>query len=217
MKHLKKFVLLLLSCAALSVSAEDDFGGNISVELSKKLGKKIDISLEEEVRLTENMSHFDRSATTVGADFKLIKKYLKGGVAYSALVYNETNYCLLDHRAIASLTGSAYAGNFEFSLRARYQATFLDESYGNSHKVNPKQIVRGKAEVEYDIAKIKLNPYISAEAYYEIAKKDCNRFKYSVGAKKKLNKHNSVSLGFQLDDKLKSNNYYLLLGYGYKF
>lgn len=217
MKSVKKFILLLLSCTALSVSAQDDFGGNISVELSKKLGKKVDLSLEEEVRLTQNMSHFDRSATTLGADFKLIKKYLKGGVAYSALVYNENNYRLLDHRAIASLSGSAYAGNFEFSLRARYQATFLDESYGNSHKVNPKQIIRGKAEVEYDIAKIKLNPYISAEAYYEVAKKDCNRFKYSVGAKKKINKHNSIGLGFQLDDKLKSNNYYVLLGYGYKF
>lgn len=216
MKSLKKYILLLLSCAALTVSA-DDFGGNVSVELSKKLGKKVDISLEEEVRLTQNWSHFDRSATTLGADFKLIKKYLKGGVAYSALVYNETNYRLLDHRAIASLTGTAYAGNFEFSLRARYQATFLDDSYGNSHKVNPKQILRGKAEIEYDVAKIKLNPYISAEAYYEIAKKDCNRFKYSIGAKKKINKHNSVSLGFQMDDKLKTNNYYLLVGYGYKF
>lgn len=216
MKSLKKYILLLLSCAALTVSA-DDFGGNISVELSKKLSKKVDISLEEEVRLTQNMSHFDRSATTLGADFKLLKKYLKAGVAYSALVYNETDYYLLDHRAIASLTGTAYAGNFEFSLRARYQATFLDESYGNSHKVNPKQIVRGKAEIEYDIAKIKLNPYISAEAYYEIAKQDCNRFKYSVGAKKKINKHNSVSVGFQFDDKLKSDNYYVLVGYGYKF
>ncbi len=216
MKGLKKIILLLLSCAALNVSAEDDFGGNISVELSKKLSKKVDLSLEEEVRLTQNMSHFDRSATTLGADFKLLKKYLKGGVAYSALVYNETDYCLLDHRAIASLTGSVNAGNFEFSLRARYQATFLDDSYGNSHKVNPKQIVRGKAEIEYDIASIKLNPYISAEAYYEIAKKDCNRFKYSIGAKKKINKHNSFGVGFQLDDKLKSNNYYLLVGYSYK-
>jgi len=216
MKSLKKYILLLLSCTALSVSA-DDFGGNVSVELSKKLSKKVDISLEEEVRLNQNWGHFDRSATSLGADFKLIKKYLKAGVAYSALVYNETNYCLLDHRAIASLTGSAYAGNFEFSLRARYQATFQDESYGNSHKVNPKQIVRGKAEIEYDVAKIKLSPYISAEAYYEVAKKDCNRFKYSIGAKKKINKHNAVSLGFQMDDKLKTNNYYLLVGYGYKF
>lgn len=216
MKSLKKYILLLLSFAALSVSA-DDFGGNVSVELSKKLSKKVDISLEEEVRLTQNMSHFDRSATTLGADFKLIKKYLKAGVAYSALVYNETNYRLLNHRAIASLTGSANAGNFEFSLRARYQATFQDDSYGNSHKVNPKQILRGKAEIEYDVAKIKLNPYISAEAYYEVAKKDCNRFKYSVGAKKKINKHNAVSLGFQMDDKLTTNNYYLLVGYGYKF
>ncbi len=216
MKSLKKYILLLLSCTALSVSA-DDFGGNVSVELSKKLSKKVDISLVEEVRLNQNWGHFDRSATSLGADFKLIKKYLKAGVAYSALVYNETNYCLLDHRAIASLTGSAYAGNFEFSLRARYQATFQDESYGNSHKVNPKQIVRGKAEIEYDVAKIKLSPYISAEAYYEVAKKDCNRFKYSIGAKKKINKHNAVSLGFQMDDKLKTNNYYLLVGYGYKF
>ena len=190
MKSLKKYILLLLSCTALSVSA-DDFGGNVSVELSKKLSKKVDISLEEEVRLNHNWGHFDRSATSLGADFKLIKKYLKAGVAYSALVYNETNYCLLDHRAIASLTGSAYAGNFEFSLRARYQATFQDESYGNSHKVNPKQIVRGKAEIEYDVAKIKLSPYISVEAYYEVAKKDCNRFKYSIGAKKKINKHNA--------------------------
>lgn len=217
MKSLKKYILLLMSCTAFSVSAENNLGGNISVELSKKLSKKVDISLEEEVRLTQTMSHFDRSATTIGADFKLLKKYLKAGVAYSALVYNETDYCLLDHRAIASLTGSAYAGNFEFSLRARYQATFLDENYGNSHKVNPKQILRGKAEIEYDVAKIKLNPYISAEAYYEFAKNDCNRFKYSIGAKKKINKHNSVSLGFQLDDKLKSDNYYVLLGYGYKF
>lgn len=216
MKNLKKYILLLLSSVALSVSA-DDFGGNISVELSKKLNKKIDVSLEEEVRLTQNMSHFDRSATTVGADFKLIKKYLKAGVAYSALVYNETSYYLLDHRAIASLTGTANAGNFEFSLRARYQATFLDDSYGNSSKVNPKQIIRGKAEVEYEFPTIKLSPYISAEAYYEIAKKDCNRFKYAVGAKKKFNKHNSLGLGFQLDDKLKTNNYYLLLGYSYKF
>ena len=217
MKSLMKYVLLLLSCAAFSVSAEEDFGSNISVELSKKLNKKIDISLEEEVRLNQNMGHFDRLASTLGADFKLIKKHLKGGVAYSALLYNETNYCLLNHRAIATLTGSTNAGNFEFSLRARYQATFQDDSYGNTHKVDPKQIVRGKAEVEYEFTKIKLYPYISAEAYYEIAKKDCNRIKYAVGAKKKINRHNSVALGFLFDDKLKSNNYYLQLGYSYKF
>lgn len=216
MKRFNRFILLLLSLVTISASAQDDFGGNISVELSKKISKRVDISLEEEIRLTQNWSNFDRSATSVGADFKLIKKYLKGGIAYSALVYNETDYCLLDHRAIASLTGTVNAGNFEFSLRGRYQATFLDESFGNSHKVNPKQIVRGKFEVEYDVTKIKLNPYISAEAYYEIAKKDCNRFKYSIGAKKKINKHNSFGLGFQLDDKLKSNNYYLLVGYSYK-
>ena len=76
MKSLMKYILLLLSCAAFSVSAKDDFGSNISVELSKKLNKKIDISLEEEVRLNQNMGHFDRLASTLGADFKLIKKLI---------------------------------------------------------------------------------------------------------------------------------------------
>ena len=83
--------------------------------------------------------------------------------------------------------------------------------------MNPKQIVRGKASVEYEFAKIKLYPYISAEAYYENAKKDCNRVKYAVGAKKKIDRHNSVSAGFLFDDKLKSNIYYVQIGYNYKF
>ncbi|MEE0085594.1 MAG: hypothetical protein UE068_15325, partial [Paludibacteraceae bacterium] len=52
---------------------------------------------------------------------------------------------------------------------------------------------------------------------YEIAKKDCNRVKYAVGAKKKIDRHNSVSAGFLFDDKLKSNIYYVQIGYNYKF
>ena len=216
MIRLKNFILLLLACAPISVAAQDDFGGNISVELSKKLNKRLDVSLEEEVRLTHNWSHFDRSATTLAADVKLVKKYLKAGIAYSVLAGNESTYFMLDQRAVASLTGYVSAGNFAFSLKGRYQATFLDERFRNARKINPKQIVRGKAEVEYGIQKIKLSPYFSAEAYYDVSKKNVNRFKYSLGAKKKVNKHNSFGVGLQIDDKLKSNNYYILLGYSYK-
>lgn len=225
-RYIKILALSLMSCCvAMNASAdEQDFGLNVGVAVSKKISKRFDVGLEEEVRTKENSKQLDRLATGLDAAFQLVPKIVKVGVGYTFIAdYDERNGFSLRHRMVGQVSAKHKIHRLEMSLRGRYQLTYRDESV-KSYKWNPKSYVRGKFELSYKLPKVSLTPFVSAEVFYPLNNYKGNAIdnvRYEVGGEYKFNKKNSVSLAFRYDDEMNVANpkdlFKLCAGYRFKF
>ena len=56
MKHLKTIFLIISLLAVNQLSAQDDLGSSLSVDITKKIIPRLNLSLEEDFRLRDNLS-----------------------------------------------------------------------------------------------------------------------------------------------------------------
>lgn len=145
----KRNRILGIGCLLLAAStawAQSDFGVWESLELSTKLNKQLELSVEGELRTHDNSAEVERFTAGIGLSYKNKKvPFLKADVGYTVMsMHNpaeteikyrdddptipkhknvDAAYWYTRHRATASLTGSFKLGRFKFSLRERYQFT----------------------------------------------------------------------------------------------
>jgi hypothetical protein len=123
--NLKKSILLFsigMTCTA--VSAQDDAGGILSVDITKKIIRGLSLTFEEEYRIRENFSETDRFSHLLELGYKPFK-FLKVGGAYNPIRFNhEKKGWETRHRYYFYATGSLPAGRFKLSLRERFQSTY---------------------------------------------------------------------------------------------
>lgn len=147
MKSIKRiFGIGCLMLGASAAWAQSDFGVWESLELSTKLNKQFELSVDGELRTQDNSSDFERFSAGVNLSYKNKKvPFLKASVGYvimsmhsledTEIKYLEDDptvpkhknvdapYWYTRHRATASLTGSVKWGRVKFALRERYQFT----------------------------------------------------------------------------------------------
>ena len=145
-------IVAFLAFATASYAQSDDFGIWTSFEAQKKINKKVNISLEGELRTRDNVSTNDRWSIGLDASYKLTK-WLKASAGYTFLYDNNerisyyevgdkkvesgavnagdpkkrAEYWAPRHRFHVSLTASQSFGNLEVSLRERWQYTYRPE------------------------------------------------------------------------------------------
>ena len=142
---------------------ETDLGAIFTARLNKDLNRYFGLSFEQEVRLLTNNTGFDRSMSSFGVDYTIIKG-LKASVFYNYMyVYNSNFFYESRHRYYANLSYK-YQVNRKITLawRARFQGTYRDENRGE-YKINPKYVLRNRLEAEYNILGTRWKPYLSAE------------------------------------------------------
>lgn len=220
----KKIVLCLLALSCLlPIQAQDDpddWGGQVSVEISKKIIRKVTLSFEEEFRLHKNFGRADRFSHSLDLSYKPYK-FLKGGISYNLLNY----YDLQDgwdyrHRYNVYVTGDKSFGRFNISLRERLQGThrpLLESDH------NPKWYLRSRLEVEYDIKDCHFEPFASAEMYYSLndpdpTNKSINRWRFIAGSKYNINKDNTLQLYYRYTnyaDEDDDNGHMICIGYSF--
>ena len=224
MKHLKTIFLIISLLAVNQLSAQDDLGSSLSVDITKKIIPRLNLSLEEDFRLRDNLSETDRFSTTLDLSYKPWK-FLKLGGAYNLINYNhETKGWEVRHRYYFYATGSYRFNRFTVSLRERFQSTYRVGIKETSKRANPKLYLRSRLEVEYDIRSCKFEPYASVELYNTLNDPQgnkMNKLRYTAGSKYKLNKRNSLQLYYRYinfkDDDEGNGKHMIGLGYSYKF
>jgi hypothetical protein len=211
MKHLYllSFIIILLIFTKDILAQTNDFGTRIDADLKKKLTKKIDIEFNEELRMNNNSSTFDRSMTTLGASYDFNKTF-KTGVFYTYIYLNnqKDGYWEGRNRFGAWITAGHKFNRLRISLREKYHSTYRDEALGN-FSYNPKSVLRSRIELTYNIKKLPVDPYISAEMQYQLNNPEGNaidRWKYTAGAEYKISKKFSVDLYFRLDKSVNVKN-----------
>lgn len=151
--------------AQTDVDLDPEFGGRLSVSVDKKLARGLHVSLEEEIRMDNNFSSFDRFHTTLALSYK-VNDYLKLGVGYAMInPYSSSNSAFKScrHRLMLDATGSLRFGDWRLSLRERFQATYRS---GNMNEYqNPRTALTLKSRLKLSYKGLRrLEPY----AYIEL-------------------------------------------------
>ncbi len=150
--------------AQTDVDLDPEFGGRLSVGVDKKLSRGLHLSLDEEIRLDENFSAFNRLQTTVGLKYK-VNNLLHVGFGYAMInPYNSdsSQFKSSRHRLMADVTGGYTLGDWRVSLRERVQATFRTGDFNQYQRPQPLIELKSRLKVCYKGFQ-QLQPYAYAE------------------------------------------------------
>ena len=155
----------MMSFAQTDVTLDPEFGGRVSLSLDKKIVKGLHVSHEEEVRFDNNFGSLDRLQTTIGIDYK-VHPNIKLGLGYALINgYGASSKSFKNprHRFMADATGTLHLGNWNLSLKERFQVTRRTGDY-NVYQ-NPKNALMLKSRLKAQYKGFgKVQPY----AYFEL-------------------------------------------------
>lgn len=211
-------VFIFLSASTFLAEAQNtDFGTWVGVEFEKGISKKLSVEFEEEVRIFQDLTEIDRFATSLGGAWTF-NKYLRAGAGYTWLYKHRVNRELWEHRHRYQiyLRARYKIDRFTLTLRERFQSTYRDESV-EGFKYNPRNYLRSRLQVAYDIRGAKIAPYTSAEMYYQLNNpggNEMDNMRYTLGADWPINKTLDMDTYLRLDQEMNVKNpvSYFILG-----
>lgn len=228
------FCMVVVAMAAATAMAQDDFGTILSVEAEKKVTKKFSVGLEAEMRTRDDVKSIDRWSGGLQVAYKVLP-WLKVSAGYTYLYDNNEKISYYEegdgkvtkgivnvgdpkkrgeywgsrHRFNVSLTGSKKWGDFELSLRERWQYTYrpeytVDQRYSyydeewdgeeHTYRGKGKNVLRSRLAAEYKIRYIPMTPFASVEAFNAW---NLEKMRYTVGADWRITKKHVVSLYYR--------------------
>jgi len=232
--QMTRFYILALAIFSVfpSFAQEDltDHGLWNSIDLQKKWKNGIAIDFEEEYRMRDDMSKTDKFMSTIDLSYKPYS-FIKAGASYCLINYNHpgkksTNYLEyweLRHRYSLYVQGSYDFYRFEISLKERYQSTYRVGVEATDTRANPKDLLRSKIELDYNVKGLPLTPYVACELQHSLNNPSGSNglveIRYAAGLEYEVLKGFSVNCGYLYDiDKSELVNVHVLtLGIGYSF
>ena len=120
-------VAMLLPMTVIAQTEEKldaEFGGRLSASIDKKIVKGLHVFVEEEVRMDDNFRSFGRFQTTLGVSYK-VHNNIKLGVGYALInpYDSDDKDFKFRHRIYADITGTLHLGQWNISLKERFQMT----------------------------------------------------------------------------------------------
>lgn len=129
------------------VSRDPELGARLSFGLDKKVTRGLHLYLEEELRLDNNFTGFDRLQTTLGVTYK-VHPNVKVGVGYAFIApwsSSSSAFKSTRHRLMADVTGTLHFTQWNLSLKERLQYTRRAGSF-NAYQ-NPTNAVGLKSRL----------------------------------------------------------------------
>lgn len=155
----------MIAFSHTDVTLDPEFGGRVSLSLDKRIIKGLHVSLEEEVRFDNNFGSLDRLQTTLALSYK-VHPNIKLRLGYSLINgYGASSKSFKNprHRFMADVTGTVHCGNWNFSLKERFQMTHRTDDF-NVYQ-NPQNALMLKSRLKAQYKGLgKVLPY----AYFEV-------------------------------------------------
>lgn len=160
----KPLFLLLALLVPLGAYSQTpmEWGARASVEANYKISKGVHLYAEEELR-TEAAS-LGSVRTTLGFTYKPVKA-LKMGVGYTLINTREVStgtFKAPRHRFFADLSGTLQLGDFQFTLKERFQFTHRTGEFNVYQNTPNAMALKSKFTIKYKGFYV-AEPYISAE------------------------------------------------------
>lgn len=216
-------VLLALFFTGSVYAQSDDFGVWTTIEAKKKLFGGLEASVEGDFRTRDDAGTVDRWSGSAGLSYK-IWDFLKVGGDYVYMRFNhDKRGWETGHRYNLYAVGSYKWNRFTLSLRERYQHTYRKDVSATAKRANPKDILRSRAQVAYNIKKSAFKPYASMELFHKLNDPQDNgldKIRYTLGTEYKLNKRSAFEVYYRYQtvrDEEDPNIHVLGVGYSIKF
>ena len=181
---------------------DNDFRARFSFALTKQLGQRHSITLDEELRLKDNWSQLDRIYTTLSYAYD-VRPWFKAAAFY-ALIANDRGAdrsMEMRHRFYLELTASYKTGAWNFSLRERPQATLHTAYVDPAVAAKTAWVLRHRLMAEYAVAGTGLKPYVFVELTQTLNAPETvgnylEKVRSSLGAKYAFNKSHAAAYAF---------------------
>jgi hypothetical protein len=178
------------------------YGASLSASVEKKLSRVLDVNIENEIRFSDNSVGFERNITSAGLDYSLFERKFKIGAYYAFLyLYNNDRLFEARHRYYFNLSYKEIVGQWTFSWRGRWQITHRNENR-DEYKINPKQTLKNKFQIEYSIWGKPYKPFISCDLYNDMNNPAGNyltRIRYQTGVSWRLNRTDYIDFFARCD------------------
>ncbi len=138
------------------------------------LNDKLDLELNQEVRLSENSIGLALLFTEVGASYEIIKNLELGG-AYRYIYERDEKTGANQWRAQADLGYLNKLNRFKLSYRLRYQYRNYFKSFAGKGDYATSKF-RLACKVDYNIKNWKLDPYVKAEVFHASTTEDAIQY-----------------------------------------
>lgn len=199
------WLLVILPCCA---QQSNDAGMWATFTLQHSFTKKINLVIDQEIRLKENYQRINLFYTNFGIDYKL-NKFIKISPTYRTIQKKrlEGTYSFR-HRLMLDVTLKKKFQKITLSERVRYQIEVQDLYTSKKGKL-AEQFLRFKTDLKYAFNE-KLTPYISCEFRYQIKSprgdgpqfdKGFRRIRNVLGIEYQINKKNSVNLYYLIQSE----------------
>lgn len=214
----------LTGLSSMSLSAQlSDFGTVGTISLSKDIYRNVGVSVEQELRFDQLSTSLNRSATSFGVDFALVRRFVSAQIDYD-LLYRRNNDAFYEfrHRSSLGLLVQYKCSGFNYRFRTRMQTTYKIENHGGK-TFYPRYVWRNKLELRHPIFGSPLAPYLYGEMFCPINSIDgfyMDGYRVVLGTRYKVSKRNDIDFQLRFDQKIQQANpkniLYCCVGWDYK-
>ncbi len=183
-----------------------------TAEFSTDIVKNLELSVSPEVRFKEEFElkeYFIQPAL----EYKFNKYFRLGaGYRFGYNINGDDEHESFGRFHIDAKTGFKWK---KFSPKFRLRYSNADDFTDDNDVAN---YLRYKLELEYNIKKFDLQPYILNEWYQDLKEKEFGKSRFEVGAMYKINKHHKIGAYYRTNNYLNSNKETRkIIGVSYKF
>ncbi|MBN1951477.1 MAG: DUF2490 domain-containing protein [Bacteroidales bacterium] len=228
MKFSTKIFLLILSLLpGLFTQAQDykvirDLRLYTGLGIEKSFGKRWDVEFETTLKLEKDATRIDELDFDLYGSFEIFD-FLQVGAGYRvALNQKSDGSHEWRQRYLADVELKHVLSRFTLEYRARYQ-NVDDDFFLYESGATPKNILRNRLLMKYDIRKSKFTPYLFSELYGRLASNYPfpTKLKTGIGVRYNLKKFGAIKGFYRIDRELSMPVpyiYYTLgIGYSYDF
>ena len=179
-----------------------------TIGLNYKLNKKWSFSLEEQLRLKEDISEIDEYFTQLSAEYKIVKNFrLGGGLRYIRENDNQGNIQGYENyfRFNLDATYKHKLNRFSLGYRLRYQnKNELGVSSDEGDYAN--QNIRLKTSIKYNVKNWSLDPKFSAEIFNRFQEDNdnngFNKYRLTIGTDYDIKNFGEIGLFYRFEKDL---------------
>lgn len=219
---MKKWFLFFLSAFCFPYGAFsqalNDAGLWATINVEKKVSKRLEFFVTEEYRRKENFTQPNLFYTDIGFSLRPAG-FFKFSFSYRSIQkYMEDETYSFRHRLMLDLLLKKKIGKVTASFRERVQAE-VRNVYSSENGKEPEWYSRNKVELKYDLDR-PITPYVSVEWRYQLknprdmeSDKTWHRARYAAGVDYKMNDRHSFSVYYLLQRGFNSTapqNLYIL-------
>ena len=172
--------------------------------LSKDLSKKVSVSLEEGLRIKNNVRTLDQVFTDIGIKYDL-SKWLKIAAGYKfSQKHSQGEPISLGNRYNLDLILRHKTDFYTLGFRSRYQSTYSDIFVSENWQL-PKSSVRNKLQFDYVIINTPYRPSCYVEIYNDIKNRKFTlpvKYRLNIGMTYLINKEQAIDIFYMLEQEV---------------